>query len=98
MKDFVSVIILQYDNTDYLDRCLKSLKKTKYKHFEVIVVDNNSKDNSVEFMKKNYPDIKLVENEKNYGFAEGNNKGVKYTNRYSPFVYFTPLLFPSANP
>jgi len=80
MKDFVSVIILQYNNTDYLDRCLKSLKKTKYKHFEVIVVDNNSKDNSVEFMKKNYPDIKLVENEKNYGFAEGNNKGVKYTN------------------
>lgn len=80
MKNFVSIIILQYNGINLVDRCLKSLKKTRYKNYEIIIVDNKSTDNSVEFIKKNYPEIKLIENEKNYGFAEGNNIGAKYAN------------------
>ncbi len=78
MKDFVSIIILQYNGIDLLDRCLKSLAKTKYSNYEIIVVDNKSIDNSVDFVKKNYPKVKLIENNKNYGFAEGNNIGIKH--------------------
>ena len=60
MKDFVSIIILQYKGIDLLDKCLKSLEKMKYKDYEIIVVDNKSKDNSVDFMKKNF-DLKIGE-------------------------------------
>ncbi len=86
MKDLVSVIILQYNNTILLDRCLKSLAKTRYKNYEIIIVDNKSSDNSVEFIKKNYPNLNLIENNQNYGFAKGNNLGVKYAN--GEFIVF----------
>jgi len=86
MKDLVSIIILQYNGTEMLDKCLKSLAKTKYKKYELIIVDNKSSDNSVEFIKKNYPKIRLIENKKNYGFAEGNNIGIKHA--HGEFVVF----------
>ncbi len=80
MKNFVSIIILQYGGTEMLNRCLNSLTKTKYKNYEIIIVDNKSKDGSVKFIKKNYPNLKLIENDNNYGFAEGNNIGIKHAN------------------
>lgn len=73
----ISVIILNFNGKEYLKECLDSLAKQSYKDFEVIFVDNNSKDDSVEYVKSNYPKVKIIKNNKNYGFAEGNNIGIR---------------------
>ncbi len=71
----VSVIVLNWNGKQYLQDCLKSLSKITYKNLEIIVVDNNSSDGSVAFVKKSFPHIRIIENKKNYGFAKGNNIG-----------------------
>lgn len=76
----VSVIVLNYNGKNYLSRCLSSLKRTKYPpdRYEVLFVDNCSSDDSVNFVKANFPWVNIVSFKKNYGFAQGNNKGVEY--------------------
>lgn len=69
----VTMQILNYNGIQYLKDCLDSILATDYENFEVIVIDNASIDGSPDFIKKNYPQIKLVENEKNYGFAKALN-------------------------
>jgi len=76
-KDLVSIIIVNYNGKEYLQKCLESLMKINYKDFEVIIVDNNSTDDSIEFVKNTYPSVIIIKLEKNYGFAEPNNIGVK---------------------
>ena len=73
----VSVIIVNYNGKDHLEKCLLSLMQNDYENYEVILVDNNSIDSSIEFVQKNYPSIKMVTLEKNLGFAEPNNLGAK---------------------
>lgn len=73
----VSVIILTWNQLDFTRDCLRSLFRQDFNDFEVIVVDNASTDNTVDFIRKNYPQIKLIVNKKNLGFAEGNNVGVR---------------------
>lgn len=73
----VSVIIVNYNGKRFLKDCFESLRKQIFKDFEVIFVDNGSSDNSVEFVKKNYPKVRVIENESNLGFAEGNNVGYR---------------------
>lgn len=78
-QPFCSIIVLNY-NTRYLLRdCFNSLKKQNYPkdRYEVILVDNNSPDDSVKFTKKIFPWVKIRVLDKNHGFAEGNNKGVE---------------------
>lgn len=77
---FVSIIILNYNNEKYLENCLNSLSKIIFppQKYEVIVVDNASSDNSVNFIMEKFPWVKIVQFFKNYGFAEGNNRAAKY--------------------
>ncbi|MEM1554662.1 MAG: glycosyltransferase family 2 protein [Thermoproteota archaeon] len=87
----ISVVILNYNGMKFLEVCLKSLLNSTYKDFEVVIVDNGSKDGSVEYLKKNFSSderIKIVPLGKNYGFAEGNNIGYKYTHPHSKFIFF----------
>ncbi|MBU4589978.1 MAG: glycosyltransferase family 2 protein [Candidatus Omnitrophica bacterium] len=78
MRDpIVSVIIVNWNGERYLERCLTSVKKQTYQEIELIVVDNGSSDDSVEFIKRNYPEIQIIKNKRNLGFAEGNNIGIK---------------------
>lgn len=72
----VSVIILNYNGKEYLAGCLDSILAQEYPTFEVIVVDNASRDGSVEFLREKYPKVPLIVNEENLGFAQGNNVGV----------------------
>ena len=76
----VSIIIPHWNGVDVLSECLESLKKTRYSDYEIIVVDNASTDNSVEWIKKDHSDIILVQNDKNYGYAGGCNRGAKVAN------------------
>lgn len=76
----VSIIILNYNGRKYLRDCLGSIEKnTNYPNYEVIMVDNGSTDDSVEFVRKNFPWVKIIEVRKNKGFAAGNNIGIRHT-------------------
>ncbi|MFA6963148.1 MAG: glycosyltransferase family 2 protein [Patescibacteria group bacterium] len=72
----ISVIIVGYNSKKHLRDCLESLFASKYKKFEVIFVDNNSQDGSINYIEKEYPRVKLIQGKKNLGFAGGNNLGI----------------------
>jgi len=76
-NNLVSIIIINYNGKLHLEKCLKSLMQVDYKNYEIILVDNNSSDDSINFVKKFYPSVNIIQLEKNYGFAEPNNIGAK---------------------
>ena len=73
----VSIIILNYNAGKLLLDCVESILKSDFKNYEIIVVDNNSKDESHLICKEKFEEIKLIENSQNFGFCEGNNIGAK---------------------
>jgi len=73
----VSVIVLNYNAGELLLNCIGSVKKSAYRNLEIIVVDNISTDKSQETCKEKYPDIKLIQNNENFGYCEGNNIGIR---------------------
>ena len=77
MKLLASVIIPNWNGVYLLRTCLTSLRKQTLKFFEVIVVDNGSVDGSVGYIKKFFPRVKVLELDKNYGFAKACNIGIK---------------------
>ena len=72
----ISVIIVNYNGKKFLSDCFSSLFSQTYHPFEVIMVDNNSNDGSVEFVKQNFPDVKVLCQPGNLGFAGGTNAGI----------------------
>lgn len=74
---FVSIIIVTYNGRHLLQECLDSVFSINYPNdrFEVILVDNNSSDNSISYVKKKFSKIILVESSENLGFTGGNNLG-----------------------
>lgn len=74
----LSIIIVNYNGLKYLDECLKSLlQNLEGIIFEVIIIDNNSEDESCEYIKNSFPFVKLIASKINYGFGKGNNEAVK---------------------
>lgn len=70
----LSIVILNYNTKELTLNCLESLSKVKEElNFEIIVCDNGSTDQSVKFIRSRYPNVKVVENKANLGFARGNN-------------------------
>ena len=74
----VCIIVLNWNGKDDTLECLKSLRQISYDNYEIVVVDNGSEDDSVFEIKKNFPEVKIIENKENLGFAGGNNVGMKY--------------------
>jgi hypothetical protein len=73
----LSVIIVSYNCKDILKRCLNSLlEELKEISHEIIIVDNNSRDGTVEEIKSLYPNVKIIANSQNVGFARANNKAI----------------------
>lgn len=74
----LSIIIPSFNNKKFLDICLRSIfKETKKLAFETMVIDNASTDGTLELIKKNFPQVTLVENQENLGFAKACNQGAK---------------------
>ena len=71
----VSIIIPHWNGIETLSECIDSLLKSTFGSYEVIVVDNASSDGSQAWIKESHPHIKLVENDQNYGYAGGCNRG-----------------------
>ncbi len=84
MKDIylypvITISIVNLNGRDYLKDCLNSLKNLNYpeEQLEIIVIDNGSTDGSVEFIKENYSEVKIIANKHNLGFAAANNQAAR---------------------
>jgi GT2 family glycosyltransferase len=73
----VSVIIVNYNGRKFLRDCINSVRAQSYPDFEILVVDNASEDDSVEFLGSEFPDIRVVRNIRNLGYAGGVNTGIR---------------------
>jgi GT2 family glycosyltransferase len=74
----VSICIVNWNVKRLLHRCLESIReKTSGVSYEIIVLDNNSQDSSVEMIRAEYPDCRLIASNENLGFIKGNNVAAK---------------------
>ena len=78
MAKRASVILVNYNGMPHLDACISSVLKQSYTNFEVIFVDNNSSDGSLEYARTKFPNLTFVANDKNLGYAGGINSGLPY--------------------
>ncbi len=73
----VAIVILNWNGKHHLGEYLPSVVKTTYPGASIIVADNASTDDSIEFLQQHFPDVRLVQLEKNHGFAQGYNEALK---------------------
>lgn len=73
----IAIVILNWNGRKFLEQFLPSVFQTTWPNYEVIIADNASSDDSLEFLKKNYPQARIILLEKNYGFAKGYNEALK---------------------
>lgn len=71
-----AIIILNWNGRPMLERFLPSVTACCPQDAEVIIADNGSTDDSIDFLKNNYPSLRLIQMDKNYGFAEGYNRAI----------------------
>lgn len=98
MKPLVSVIIVSYNTRDYTVKSMRSALKSKgFKavEIEVILIDNNSPDDTVSYTRKHLPSVKVIANSDNRGFGGGNNQGAqlaqgKYLLLLNPDAFLSP--------
>ena len=73
----LSIVIVNFNGERFLGKCIDSIRENlSRRKFEMFIVDNNSKDDSVELIKRNYPEVKLIENCSNFGFSYANNQAI----------------------
>lgn len=77
MTHAVAVMVLNHNGRQHLGRCFDSLGDQSYLDCELYLVDNNSTDGSVQYVKNNFPHVRIIGLKKNYGFAEAYNKAIR---------------------
>jgi GT2 family glycosyltransferase len=82
----VIFIIVTRNSKLFMQPCLDSILNQTYRDFAIGVIDNDSSDGTADFVRKNYPMVSMIENNKNVGFAKANNQAVKLFK--SPYVVF----------
>jgi len=73
----VHIVLLNHNGKNHLEYCLPSLLATEYPNYSILLVDNGSTDGSVEYARENFPQVVIVQNEENLGWAGGNNVGIR---------------------
>jgi len=84
MNPFVYIVILNWNGKDLTIDCLKSLANVQYDNYKILVVDNGSTDDSVKVIKKEYPNVEILQLESNIGYAAGNNAGFEFIKNKNP--------------
>lgn len=93
-KPLLSIIILNRNTKDLLQQCLHSLPKNE--SYQIIVVDNGSTDESVEMLKKQFPNVEIIINNQNLGFTKGNNRAKNIARgKYALFLNSDTKVFPN---
>ncbi len=82
----VAVVVLNYNGEKLLPEFLPSVYNSTYQNLRIILVDNASTDNSIEWVKNNFPTIEIIINDKNYGYAEGYHHALTKINNVDYFV------------
>jgi GT2 family glycosyltransferase len=77
LMPLVSIVVVNFNGLHFLNSLISSLLIQSYPHFEIILVDNASSDQTVSFVKENFPAVRLIESKRNLGFAGGNNLGIQ---------------------
>jgi len=77
-KPKTAVLVLGYNSQKYLKDCFLSLTKAKTENIDLVYIDNNSGDNSLDYLRKNFPKVEILANRKNLGFAAGYNQAIKW--------------------
>ena len=93
----VSIIIVNYNTLELTKNTINSVReKTRNLNYEIILVDNNSTDGSVEFFEKEYKDkIIFIKNNENLGFGRANNKGIEIAKgKYISFIDSDDIIIP----
>jgi len=75
--NLTTIIIIGYNTRSYLKTCLDSVYCQTTRDIEIIYIDNNSEDNSTEFIVEHYPKVKIVQNNSNTGYAKAANQGIE---------------------
>lgn len=73
----VSIQIVTWNSRKFLPECLESIFNQTYKDYSVLIIDNASNDDTIEFVKENYPAVAILRNNKNLGFAAAHNQGIR---------------------
>ncbi len=94
----LSITIVNYNTKDLLRQCIKSIyENTKSITFEIIVVDNASTDGSVDMLKKEFPDVKIIANKENLFFTRAHNQALRISNgRYLMILNSDTIILDSA--
>jgi len=74
----VAILLVNWNGYAYTQACLESLEKVKEPAFQIILVDNGSQNSEGEQLKARFPQVHLIANPDNLGFAGGNNVGIRY--------------------
>ena len=69
-------IIINWNGYSYTVSCIKSILKSTYPNIRTVLIDNGSKNNEAERIKKLFPDLFLIKNDHNYGYCKANNQGI----------------------
>jgi GT2 family glycosyltransferase len=77
LDPLVSIVILNWNGRKYLEQFLPSVLSSTYPNYEVVVADNASADDSVSFLRNNYPHIRIISLPQNFGYAKGYNEALK---------------------
>ncbi len=81
----VAIVILNWNGKKYLEEFLPYLVLSTYAHYQIIVADNHSTDDSVAFLRRAYPQIRIIQLAENYGFARGI---ISPSNRLKPIIIY----------
>ena len=73
----VGIVLVNYNGEKFQNECIRSIKDMSYKNYEIIIVDNDSKDNSVTKARAEFDDLVIIQTGENCGVAKGNNIGIK---------------------
>lgn len=88
---FVSIILVSNNSEEYVIECLDSLNKQNYRNFSTFLIDNHSSDDSIQLVKKDYPNIKIIQNKANYGYAKACNIGIEHAFKNKKLKYIVCL-------
>lgn len=102
MVTLISVVIVNWNGSSFIQKCLKSVVEQQYPSLECIIIDNASTDNSLEIISREFPEAHVIRNTTNTGFAHGCNQGLEQSKgEYVLFLntdawlgsnFFQPLL------
>jgi GT2 family glycosyltransferase len=89
----LSIVIIGYNSGKFLKSCLESLSKQTYKNLELIFIDNNSSDGSIQFVDKHFPHITTIHNKQNIGYVGAANQGIKLAKGDFVMILNPDILF-----